>query len=225
MSPVVLIAVFAVVVILIAVGAYYYRQKRIQEWQQTAAHLGFQFSTDDLFGLLDLPFNLFERGDGRGTENVAWGQKDGIEIKAFEYWYYEESHDGKGGTSRNYSRFSCTLLPMSVYCPETTIGPEGFFAKVGRALGFHDIEFESEDFNKAFAVKSSEPQFATYLCDPRMMQWLLDNKGWHFELSGPWVLTYTGRVRPMEIWNVIEAAREFHSHIPKVIEETYGGKS
>ena len=220
------------VILLIVLGAllvggaayisYTLKKKRIQEWEQTAAHLGFQYSTDDPFDLLSLPFALFQRGDGRGTENVVWGQKDGVDIKAFEYWFYTETHNPKGGTSREYERFSCTLLPMSVYCPETAIAPEGFFAKIGHALGFHDIEFESEDFNKAWNVKSAEPKFATYLCDARMMQWLLDNKGWRFELSGPWVLTYTGRLKPKEIWNVIEAAREFHSHIPKVIGETYG---
>jgi len=218
-----IVIVLAVLVIgAVGVVSYYVRKKRIEEWQQTAAHLGFQYSTDDPFDLVNLPFELFRRGDGRGTENVVWGQKDGVDIKAFEYWFYTETHDSKGGTSRNYERFSCTVLPMSVFCPETAIGPEGFFAKVGRALGFHDIEFESEDFNKAFNVKSAEPKFATYLCDARMMQWLLDNKGWHFELSGQSMLTYCDRMKPKEIWNVIEAAREFHQHIPKVIGETYG---
>ncbi|HEV2686513.1 MAG TPA: hypothetical protein VGW79_07730, partial [Actinomycetota bacterium] len=74
----------------------------------------------------------------------------------------------------------------------------------------------------AMNVKSAEPKFATYLCDARMMQWLLDNQGWQFELSGPWMITYCRRMRPRLIWNVLEAAREFHSHIPKVIAETYG---
>jgi hypothetical protein len=202
--------------------AYYARKRRIQEWQQTAAHLGFQFSTEDPFDLLNLPFALFRRGDGRGTENVVWGQKNGVEIKAFEFWDYTESSDTKGGRSRSYEHFSCSLLPVDAYCPHTTIAPEGFFSRMGRALGFHDIEFESEDFNRAWKVESANPKFANYLVDARMMQWLLENKGWRFELSDRWMLTYRGRVRPREIWNVIEAAREFHMKVPKVIGETYG---
>ena len=106
-------------------------------------------------------------------------------------------------------------------CPHTSIAPEGVFSRLGRALGFHDIEFESEEFNKAMKVNSADPQFATYLVDARMMQWLLDNKGWHFELCDRWVLAYGGRTKPKLIWGVIEAAREFYQHIPKVIEETY----
>ena len=133
----------------------------------------------------------------------------------------DDSSDAQGHTSRDYSHFSCTVVPTAVSCPHTSIAPEGVFSRLGRALGFHDIEFESEEFNKAMKVNSADPQFATYLVDARMMQWLLDNKGWHFELCGRWVLAYGGRTKPKLIWGVIEAAREFHQHIPKVIDETY----
>src|SRR5207248_694184 len=68
-----------------AAFAYYARKRRIQEWQQTAGHLGFQYSTGDPFELLNLPLALFQRGEGRGCENVVWGQKDGLDIKAFEF--------------------------------------------------------------------------------------------------------------------------------------------
>jgi len=222
--------VLVVVLGLILVGGvaligYYARKRRIQEWQQTAAHLGFQYSTDDPFDLLNLPFSLFQRGDGRGTENVVWGQKDSVEIKAFEFWDYTESSDMKGNRSRSYEHFSCTLLPIAAWCPHTTLGPEDMFSRIGRALGFHDIEFESGDFNRAWKVKSADPKFANYLVDPRMMEWLLDNKGWQFELSDRWMLAYCKRLKPREIWNVIEAAREFHMKVPKIIGETYGGGS
>ena len=162
-----------------------------------------------------------EAGDGRGVENVVWGQRDGLDIKAFEYWYYEDSSDAEGHTSRDYSHFSCTVVPTAVSCPHTAIAPEGVLSRLGRALGFHDIEFESEEFNKAMKVNSADPKFATYLVDARMMQWLLDNKGWHFELCDRWLLAYRSRTKPKLIWGVIEAAREFHQHIPNVIEETY----
>ena len=206
----------------VIVLGYYAKKRRIQEWQQTAGHLGFQYATEDPFDLLSLPFDLFRRGDGRGVENVVWGQKDGLDIKAFEYWYYENQTDSEGHTSRSYSHFSCTVVPTTAVCPHTTIGPEGLFSRLGRALGFHDIEFESEEFNKAMKVHSADPKFATYLVDARMMQWLLDNKRWQFEVCDRWVLAYDRRMKPMLIWNVIEAAREFQQHIPKVIDETYG---
>jgi hypothetical protein len=221
MGVVLVIALGVVLVILVAVAGYYARKRRILLWQQTAAGLGLQYSTEDPFGLVDMPFDLFSRGDRRGTENVLWGTKDGLDVKAFEFWDYTESSDTKGNRSRSYEHFSCALLPAPVMCPHTSIAPESFFSRIGRALGFHDIEFESEEFNKAMKVKSAEPKFATYLVDPRMMEWLLANKGWQFELSGQSLLTYCKRVKPPEIANVIAAARGFHQHIPRVIDETF----
>jgi hypothetical protein len=221
MGPALIIALFVVVVILIAVGGYYARKRRILLWQQTAASLGLRYSTEHPFDLLEMPFDLFSRGEGRGTENVLWGTKDGLDVKAFEFWDYTESSDGKGNTSRSYEHFSCALLPIAASCPHTTIAPEGFFSRIGRALGFHDIEFESEEFNKHMKVKSAEPKFATYLVDPRMMEWLLANKGWQFELSDRSLLTYCGRVHPQDIGTVLAAAEGFHQHIPRVIDETF----
>lgn len=221
MGPALLIGLAVVAIVLAAVIGYQVQKRRIKLWQQTAARLGFQYSRQDQLDLLSLPFNLFERGDGRGCENVIWGTKDGVDEKAFEYWFYDTTTNAQGHSSRSYSYFSCALLPAPVVCPHTTIGPEGFFSRIGRALGFHDIDFESEDFNRNMKVKSAEPKFANYLIDARMMQWLLENKGWQFELSGQQILTYCKRVKPPEIVGVISAAEGFHKQIPNVIEDTY----
>jgi len=215
---------FALVAAFIVIG-YQVRKRRIQEWQQLASSLGLQFSTEDPFALVDLPFHLFKEGEGQGTENVMWGTSEGLDLKAFEFWFYTESTststNGGMSTHRDYSYFSCVLVPAPVVCPNTTIGPEGLMSKLGHLLGFHDIDFESEDFNRAMKVKSADPKFANYLIDARMMQWLLETKGWQFELNGTDILTYCRRVRPLEMPNVIAAAEGFRAHIPEVVEDTY----
>jgi hypothetical protein len=221
MGVVLVIALGVVLLILVGVAGYYARKRRILLWQQTAAGLGLQYSTEDPFDLVSLPFDLFSRGEGRGIENVLSGTKDDLDTKAFEFWDYTESSDTKGNTSRSYEHFSCALLPTAATCPHTSIAPEGFFSRIGRALGFHDIEFESEEFNKHMKVTSAEPKFATYLVDPQMMEWLLANKGWQFELSDRSLLTYCRRVKPPKIASVIAAAQGFHEHIPRVIDETF----
>lgn len=56
-----------------------------------------------------------------------------------------------------------------------------------RASGLRDIEFESEEFNRAFTVKCDDRRFANALIDGRMMAWLLEDRSrWGFEMATGW---------------------------------------
>src|SRR5438093_9955674 len=92
--------------------AWYLRQQRIKELASAAIQLGLEFSRSDPFGTLSEPFQLFRKGDGQGVENVMWGTWQGMEVRQFDFWYYEESDDSKGGRSRTYYRFNCALSPI-----------------------------------------------------------------------------------------------------------------
>jgi hypothetical protein len=218
------IAVFVIPLILVGVIAWFsWRAKlrRREELARTAASLGMQYATEDPFNLVDLPFQLFGKGDGRGTENVLWGAWQGLDLKCFDYWYYTESTDSKGHRTRSYSRFSCSLTELDVGGAPVTITPETFFSRIADHIGFQDISFESEDFNRTFQVKCDDAKFATDLVDARMMQWLLADPGWSFELSGRTLLCYCGRVRPAELIPVMGRLKEFHEHVPRVVHELY----
>lgn len=87
MVPLLLFLLFGVVV---AALAYYQHKRKIERQQQFAALAlghGLDFSIDDPFDTLGEPFALLRRGDGRGVENVLWGEWKGLEIRAFDYWY------------------------------------------------------------------------------------------------------------------------------------------
>jgi len=45
------------------------------------------------------------------------GEWKGLEIRAFDFRYYEESTDSKGHTSRSYSRFERVLTRIDASCP------------------------------------------------------------------------------------------------------------
>jgi hypothetical protein len=77
-----------------------------------ARQLGLSYSPEDAMGCLGLPFALLAKGDGRGTENVLWGTWQGIDVREFDYWYYEESTDSEGHRTRSYSRFSCAVTEV-----------------------------------------------------------------------------------------------------------------
>src|SRR4029079_3268736 len=139
-----------------------------------AGSLGFRYSIADPFDLLALPFSLFDRGDGRGVENVLWGMVGNLAVRLCDYWYYDETTDSKGHTSRSYSRFSCAMTSIDARCPGLTVQHENLLTRRGVALGFDDIDVESEQFDRAFRVKSDDRKCAYDLIDARMMAFLLD---------------------------------------------------
>src|SRR5436853_481423 len=96
-------------------------------------------------------------------------------------------------------------------------------ALAARQLGLHDIEFESDEFNRAFQVKCPDPKFANDVIDSRMMQWLLTaRERWAFELSESYLLCYAKRMKPLELTPLFGGLKGFVEHIPRVAWSLYG---
>jgi hypothetical protein len=216
---------FLLIAALVGVGAYlawYFKQKRIKELALQAKQLGFQFSTTDPFNTLGEPFSLFRKGDGRGVENVMWGQWQSMDIHQFDYWYYEESTDSQGHRSKTYYRFNCVMCPVEAACPELSIDHESLFSRIADHLSFHDIEFESEEFNKKYQIKGSDKKFANDFIDQRMIQYLLQHgEGFSFEIVGDRILCSHKRVQPTELVPLLGTLKGFHDQIPGVVYELY----
>ena len=219
-----LFAVITVVVVVVAGGAaasYYLKQKRIGEWEQEAVALGLRYSALDEFGLLDLPFKLFTLGDGRGCENVIYGEWQGMQVQAFDYWYYTRSSNGRGGSSKQYHRFTCAVCAIPVRAPHTTVQRETVMSRLAGMVGFHDIDFESDEFNRAYQVRGEDKRFASYLIDARMMQWLLSVNGPSFELADTSLLCHMGKMAPASVVIPMGAAKLFRDHIPSAAIDVY----
>jgi type II secretory pathway pseudopilin PulG len=219
------VLIIILIVAVIAGGLYlswYLKKKRREELAATARQLGLQFSSDDTVGCLGFPFGLLTKGGGRGTENVMWGTWHDIPMTEFDYWYYEESTDSNGRTSKNYSRFSCAVTEIEASCSPLTIDRENLLTRLADHMGMHDIEFELEAFNKAFNVKSQNRKFANDMLDPRMMQWLIGVDGTlQFELSAKWLMVYTRKRRPSELLPLLGTAQQFREHVPHVVYDLY----
>jgi hypothetical protein len=214
---------FAVLVGLVLYLGYLAKQRRTQGFVQMARQLNLTYSASDVFGLLGYPFELFQRGDDRGVENVVYGDWQETHVIAFDYWYYVESSDGKT-TSRTYYRFDCVLVSVDADCVRLQIGPETFASKVAGALSFHDQQFESESFNDAFKVACDDPRFATAMIDARMMEWLLAHgTEYTFEAVGNRVLVAGPKIDPLALTALLGVARGFVQHVPKVVSSMYPG--
>ena len=78
--------------------------------------------------------------------------------------------------------------------PELTIAPENMLSRLGQALGFDDIDFESIEFSNAYAVRSKDKKLAYDFCNTGMMEYLLAHRGTTLELEGD-VLAVLARKR------------------------------
>lgn len=221
----VFVALFVLVVLALALGAYLQyrvRQARIAAVAAVARRIGFVFLQHDTDHVVDMPFGLFKRGDGRRVELVISGEHNGLPLRIFDYWYYDETSDGRGGRSRSYHRFTCALLTLPAACPPLRITHEDFLTRLGDHLGLHDVELEYDDFNRRFRVKCNDQKFAFALLDGQMMQWLLDSD--HFEcveIVGPWALLAGGKADPARWLDLGTWLDQFHAHVPPVVYTTY----
>ena len=221
-APLLLILVF----VLVAAGLVYYQHQlklqRQRELRSLALGQRLDFSLDDPFDTLGEPFSLLQKGDGRGVENVMWGFWHELEIRAFDYWYYEESSDSNGHHSKSYYRFDCVIAPVDARCPQLQISEEDLFTRLADAFTFRDIEFESEEFNRRFNVKGPDERFATALCDARMMDWLLlHGEGYAIEIVGDRLLCWCKRVAPAGMIHLLGTAKTFREQMPAVLSSLY----
>ena len=145
-----------------------------------------------------------------------------LTVRLCDYWYYDESTDTKGRRRRSCYRYSCATTSIDAYVPGITVGHENVLTRLGGALGFDDIEFESEEFNRAFRVKSDHRKFAYDMVDARMMAFLLDaSSGCAFEVVGSDLLCATGRLPPAELPGLLRVLQDFHAHVPNVVWSLY----
>ncbi|MDP9333045.1 MAG: hypothetical protein M3Q30_07030, partial [Actinomycetota bacterium] len=93
------------------------REERVRAVVALAQRIGFTFCNADVEHLVDMPFALFSKGDGRRIELVISGVHNGVPMRMFDYWYYDETSNGHGARSRNYHRFTCALATIPAACP------------------------------------------------------------------------------------------------------------
>lgn len=212
-----------VLIIAFVVLQYVMKQRRRDALGEFALAHGLEYSTTDPFGLVDRSFRLFQQGDGRGCENVVWGPWQGLPVKEADYWYYTESTDSNGNRTKSYHHFTVALVDIDASVPYVRVEKEDLLSVVTAHLGFHDIDFESEQFNRMYKVKAEDREFAFKLIDDRMMQWLLSVGGqFGFEVRGARCLVYCRKLSPAALIPIFGAAKAFRDHIPRLVWSQYG---
>jgi hypothetical protein len=175
--PVLLIPVVVVLFAAIAYFAWLAQKARREALAALAAERGWRFDPakdydhDDEYA----HFEVFRKGSSRAAYNTLYGS---VEIDGRPYrvkmgdFRYTIQH---GKSSLTHHR-SYLIMHMPFATPNLLIRGEGLFDKLRGALGFDDIDFESEAFSRRFYVMSSDKKFAYDVVHPRMMEWLMAKK-------------------------------------------------
>jgi hypothetical protein len=175
MEPVVVFFMLGLLLVLvIAVIGARYEMARRRALAELAQRLGLRLATGRNKELVQRYkfLDWFQTGSNRYAENVVSGSYRGHEVLAFDYHYETYSQTKKGReTHHHWSSFYILLLPLD--CPEFHLYPETFLSRIGHALGAQDIDFESDEFSRAFVVKCANKKFAYDVCHARMMEFLL----------------------------------------------------
>lgn len=216
-------AVLVVLVLLVIIGAgvaaYYAGKRRRAAFAAWATQHGYTYATqDDRYS--DLPWGApFGRGFGRAALDVLTYDGPGRPVLCFTYRYKTETNDGKT-TSTQTHYFSIYSARLQRPLPTLHVSREGIFGTIARAVGFHDIEFESEQFNKTFKVKGDDRKFASDVLNPQMMQFLLDTDAPGFSIIGADIVyVHGGRLKLETVEPTVGYLETVLSHVPEFVWE------
>jgi hypothetical protein len=201
----------------------YLMPKRGPAMAAFAKRHGLKYSPGGSSDMRRYDFPLFKKGVERGLENRMWGEWHGLPVRGGDYWFYKESLDDQGHTSRSYTYFSLALADLECTVPFVSIARENLLTKVSKRVGSNDIDFESGEFNRQFVVKSEDREFAFKLIDAEMMQYLLDTPGrFVIEVHGSNLLVHCDPLDPTKLASLFDAAKGVRDHIPRVVWTEYG---
>jgi hypothetical protein len=223
----VLIVVGLGLVVLVAVLAYLADKRRREMLQRLAASRGWQYVPRDDSWAHHFEGTPFGHGHNRQARNILRGLYDGREFVGFDFVYHttETSTDANGHTSsREVSHWYSVLGLRTVDgLPRLEVSPEGFFGRAIGKLTNRDIELESEEFNRAFTVVSSDRRFAYDILHPRLMEQLLLTRDVGWKLDQGWILAIEpGRHDVADLDRRVAVIDGVLDAVPDFVRQQYG---
>jgi hypothetical protein len=199
-GPIVVLVIGIAVVALVAVVSYRMDKKRREALQAFGLSNGWAYSARDDSWCDRFTGAPFGEGDSRTARNILRGPYEGTEMVAFDYCYETHSTDSKGRRNTTKHRFAVCALGLKAALPGLELSPESLITRLGNAIGFDDVELESEDFNRRYRVHAQDPKFAYDVLNPRTMQALLARPALHMRLQGADAVSWSsGRLDPAEL--------------------------
>lgn len=217
-GPLILITFILIALISVVVSLYSAAQRRKALEQLCVMH-GWTFSVSDHIGLTCWNgFGCLCAGYSQQAYNVMQGRYGSLRFCAFDYRYTTGS-----GKSRQTHCFSAVTVEGQYPLKKMLIRPEGLGDRLAGMLGFEDIDFEWEEFNRAFYVKAEDKAAAYDVISQKMMEYLMLNRGWYIEISGRYMIVHNGVLDPDGFLRALSFCDGFFKQLPGYLAEKMRG--
>ena len=196
MQPLIIVG-FVALFIVIGVFGYISSMKRRQAMMALATRLGLNFypGKDRDMARRYRFLDKLRAGRDRYAFNTLSGGYQDHDVTVFDYHYKTGS-----GKNTHHHYLSFFLLRLPVLFPEMVIVREGLLSKIGQALGYDDIDFESHEFSRKFCVRSKDKKFAYDVCNALMIEYLLSNDDLSIEIENNILaISFNRRLSPERI--------------------------
>lgn len=179
--------------------------ERSREMAALARRLKLRFARGDALGLAERfsSFQPFGLAPGGSIRNVIHGEMQGRRFLAFDYLspvaddptVARDPQSGRPGPVHDFRHEMTAAMFSFPDCifPGCLVAAHEVLGTISRAAPASSIDFESHEFNGHCGVWGLDRQFAYAVVDPRMMEFLLSNSGWAFEIAGPYIMVYNGK--------------------------------
>ncbi len=167
-------------------------------------------------------FRLFGRGDGGRVRNVLQGEWNGVPVRAMDYDYFVTRTMWVFYRVKDWRRFSVAVLDLGASVPLVIAERNGAAGLASDYMGFHDVQLNSDEFNRRFHVTADDREFAYQFFDLGMLRWLLNQPDLlETEVQGRRALVAMPRLEPDQMGRLFDAAVGFRSHIPALVRRKY----
>ncbi len=204
----------------VVVATFWYQARRGRQLRAWAAASGWTFVGSDP-SLVDrwrgAPFGT---GRSRKATEVMVGRWSERPVVSFTYSYVTGS-----GKSQSTHHFHVLALPLPALLPDLELTPDGLGSKLLTMLGAEDIQFESEDFNRAWRVTAADPRFAHDVVHPRLMERLLapDARGARLHIAGTDILSWAaGPTQTAGITSRLALLAAVIDSVPRYVWQDHG---
>ena len=154
-------------------------------------------------------FSLFNKGHSRKIHNVMTTEADSLRLTMFDYRYTV----GGGQNSQTHRQTVVAFESDALELPAFSLRPEGFFNRIGAALGMQDIDFtEHPEFSQSFVLSGLDEAAVREFFDQKLLDlFAKDKKVCLQSTKGAFVFFHKGRRKPEEIRGCMDQAFTIHT--------------